>query len=665
MGYASADPALVFSWSVSEPAAAVLNSFSDADAAPDVCCVTFNALQSGVTTVTVTVDVAELRNVSHLQQIVGNRRLQASATIEVVTDLHVTSPESLDTPNSVVVTPAASLELDTNRDSDANITYSVYGDAGLLNVTSRGVLTAADAVGAAVVSVTARETSGGLSQSSVLSVTVAEARYGLLAAEAGVAVGAAVVARSRWHAASGRPLTAAAGRPLISLNRRDLLSVASGPGEAFTLRATAGGLTILALTYAPAPSSLPRPAPIPHYIPLVSGSALLPSGADCLVEGAALQWRALGRGGVWGASDPAVLAVNPHSGVSVALSPGRAAVTLAAQDSVLHLPAAVTVLPPTALSLSAPASTISPHSPAPFLLPISLTSAHCPAFPRNIEGFEPNTDCHEEGEEGCSPPLHPHPLLSRLQCSLTLTSRGTTLPQDVFSAEPLVSRRGLLACGLRASAGTGLSGLYRSHGNLTLTVTASFGELSGAVALTALPAVAASPHPDGGVLLAGPPPSLASLVVSREAPAGVRVSKRWAAGGVRVEVVAEPQLAGLAELPLLVALTGQLIPVPVTRVEDPLEAPGAALPPWVPYGSTFLLAALLGVLCVPVYVRLTAPASPPPAPAAAPATPAPSPAPSPRSPPRQTWSGHSTVYGTPDLPPSLSRSRPDLLRRNL
>lgn len=454
LGYASADPPLLITWTSSDKQVATIARPLDAlhvsGGSVNDAVVRVVARRPGHTTLTATVAVQRPANSPATAQILDGAQLTAKIKIEVFEALSLQSPQSADA--RLLLSPGAEYQLNTNRDTESRLSYTLEAGCSPSYVASvsSGGLVRANATGQATVLVAATEQSG-VTQRAAMLVEVREIRYMQTTVSSalsvsgggsltGVPLGTMLPLLITFHDHTGRPFDAvgAADTTATLANRRDLVQVTTSSNSSSLVMATprAAGQTVLELQHRP----LLATDTLRHYLRIPSQPAITPHKA-CVAVGQPVCLSSMVRGaageeGRWGGDRP-VLAVAEATGEAVGLQPGRAVVTYTlAAEQALVLQGELLVMPVTEVSLSAPDAVLTDGNVGDEVqVPVSVSAA-CP------EDALPTTPCHPSS-------LPSTAFLRSLQCTVVLLSPAQGEISEVLATSARYSPEAGYSCAVR------------------------------------------------------------------------------------------------------------------------------------------------------------------------------------------------------------------------
>ncbi|EEC13950.1 conserved hypothetical protein, partial [Ixodes scapularis] len=333
--FCSAEPPLLFRWSVSDPRLLALEApLVQEGLQPreeNVCAVRLRALGTpGRVALRLQVSVSEDAPDASRQQLLDNAPLDAQLQIQILPSLELVNP-SLPGTGPILLTPHAKLPLKSSRDHEGSVAYALERPEHASLRLEEGPLLASGAhTGLAVLNVSLAEPFG-LVHRILTPVEVRPASFlqGLL--EPGVRqepllrptlpLGLSCPLAVSLHDELGRRFHATGTRLAHRSSRRDLVRVSEGAANgSLALHCVAAGRTVLRLWDR-------DDARLQTFVSLRTGPALEPrpdriSVGDVVCFQTPLQ-AANGSPGVWSQTGDQ-LAVEPGSGVAVALKPGTA-----------------------------------------------------------------------------------------------------------------------------------------------------------------------------------------------------------------------------------------------------------------------------------------------------------------------------------------------------
>ncbi|CAN8028641.1 unnamed protein product [Ixodes persulcatus] len=443
--FCSAEPPLLFRWSVSDPRLLALEApLVQEGLQPreeNVCAVRLRALGTpGRVALRLQVSVSEDAPDASRQQLLDNAPLDAQLQIQILPSLELVNP-SLPGTGPILLTPHAKLTLKSSRDREGSVAYALERpEHASLRLEEGPLLTSGARTGSAVLNVSLAEPFG-LVHRILTPVEVRPASFlqGLL--EPGVRqeplphptlpLGLSCPLAVSLHDELGRRFHATGTRLAHRSSRRDLVRVSEGAANgSLALHCVAAGRTVLRLWDR-------DDARLQTFLSLRTGPALEPrptriSVGDVVCFQTPLQ-AANGSPGVWSQTGDQ-LAVEPGSGVAVALRPGTALLRYSIAPQ-LHSTLQVLVHPVVTLELLSGRSQLT--SLAETRLPVLLASQ-----PSNVHG---KCSSRTSSELAVVPPF---------SCSVEFVNSSLEASaEDFFAAEAGFSFAQGYFCALRPRAG--------------------------------------------------------------------------------------------------------------------------------------------------------------------------------------------------------------------
>ncbi|CAN7974639.1 unnamed protein product [Ixodes persulcatus] len=387
--FCSAEPPLLFRWSVSDPRLLALEApLVQEGLQPreeNVCAVRLRALGTpGRVALRLQVSVSEDAPDASRQQLLDNAPLDAQLQIQILPSLELVNP-SLPGTGPILLTPHAKLRLKSSRDREGSVAYALERpEHASLRLEEGPLLVSGAHTGSAVLNVSLAEPFG-LVHRILTPVEVRPASFlqGLLEPcvrqetlpRPTLPLGLSCPLAVSLHDELGRRFHATGTRLAHRSSRRDLVRVSEGAANgSLALHCVAAGRTVLRLWDR-------DDARLQTFVSLRTGPALEPrpdriSVGDVVCFQTPLQ-AANGGPGVWSQTGDQ-LVVEPGSGVAVALRPGTAVLRYSVAPQ-LHSTLQVLVHPVATLELLPGRSQLT--SLAETRLPVLLASQ-----PSNVHG---------------------------------------------------------------------------------------------------------------------------------------------------------------------------------------------------------------------------------------------------------------------------------------